>query len=120
MANQKFVDGLRQLGYNIGDVPDNKVTFDYEIKEGRHKSKKIKLGFEVPPDFEMTPPSGPHLYPRFLPMNPQAPNHPDRVADSGPFGKDWQYLSRPFPNWPGTTRTVGVYMHYVDHLLNTL
>ena len=119
MPNKKFKDGLIKLGYDVKDISDTKVAFDYEIKDGKYKERKIKLGFEVPPDFELTPPTGPHLTPRFLPMNPAAPNHPERVADSS-FGQDWQYLSRPFPNWVSTNKSVGVYMHYVDQLLATL
>lgn len=118
-GREEFERQLLELGYS----PDakeggSKATFNYVPPGGRFKGQTIKLGFDVPADFPRTPPSGPHVSPALLPMNPRAPNHPDRTAASGPFGDGWQYWSRPFPNWREKVGVVG-YMAYVDHLFET-
>lgn len=118
-GREEFERQLREHGYTP-DPKDggSKTTFDYAPTGGRFKGQTIKLGFDVPPDFPRTPPSGPHVSPVLLPMNPSAPDHPNRTAASGPFGDGWQYFSRPFPNWKEKVGVVG-YMAYIDHLFET-
>lgn len=120
MGKEKFIAGLKEFGYSVEAKGDNRVVIDYTILEGKFKDRQIKVGFEVPPDFEVTPPSGPHLSPRLLPINPGAQNHNERAHESPLFGTDWEYLSRPYPNWTKTKRTVSVYMLYIKYLLETL
>lgn len=120
MGKDKFIEELKNLGYEVQDKGDNRVAIDYLIANGRFKDTKIKIGFEIPTDFEVTPPSGPHISPRLLAINPNGPNHNERAHESANFGSDWEYLSRPFPNWKNTKRTVKEYLRYVKHLLETL
>lgn len=117
MGQDKFADGLTELGFSVSKEGNDRVVTDYTIHEGRFANHQIKLGIIVPGDFEITPPSGIHISPRLIPVNPNAPDH-SRATDS-PLGNEWQYLSRPFPNWP-LKRTVKRYMEYVAHLLDTL
>lgn len=120
IGKQKFTDGLKDLGYEVEDKGDSRIAFDYMITEGRFKDRKIKIGFEIPTDFEANPPSGPHISPRLLPINPGGSSHNERAHESPNFGTEWEYLSRPFPNWPKTKRTVKEYMRHIKHLLDTL
>ena len=117
MSRDKFKEGLEALGYTVELQDPDRVIIPYVIAEGRFANQQIKLGFQVPQDFEMTCPGGPHISPRLIP-NSGAPDH-SRAADSGPFGSEWQYLSRPFEQW-AHKRTVKRYMEYMAHLLNTL
>lgn len=118
MGKADFINQLAELGYTVEQLSDNKIAFHYEIPAGRFKGQKIKLGFDVPPDFPLSPPSGPHLSPHLLPINAAAPAHPTRVHDS-PFGSDWQYWSRPFQKWAQTDKKVRDYMRYIRHLFET-
>lgn len=113
-----FVNELKELGYTVEELGDDKIAFTYLIPCGLFKGQKIKLGFHVPPDFPLTPPSGPHISPHLLPINESAPAHPIRVHKSD-FSDDWQYWSRPFPNWPKTDKTAKVYIRYIRHLFET-
>lgn len=118
MGRDKFKEGLEALGHTVELKDPDIVVIPFVIGEGRFAGQQIKLGFQVPQDFEMTPPGGPHISPRLIPINTGAPDHA-RAAESAPFGAEWQYLSRPFDQW-ALKRTVKRYMEYVAHLLNTL
>lgn len=118
MGKDEFFQQLRDLGHQIQDCGSDKICIDYKIPCGRYEGQQIKLGFQVPPDFPLTPPSGPHISPRILPLNPNAPGHPARVAEST-FGDQWEYWSRPYPSWANTSRTVKDYLRYMRHLFET-
>lgn len=121
--NQKFVTGLKELGYSVEILSETRVAIPYIPFEGKLKGQQLKVGLEIPPDFEISVPTGPHITPPLLTINKNANTHPEKVLPS-PFGTEWQYLSRPYPEkgggWKNTKRTVGVYMHYVEEILNTL
>lgn len=117
MGTSDFIKGLEDLGFRV-QLNGNKVEFPYAVPCGRFIGQTIRVGFEIPGDFPLTPPSGPHISPHLRPMNSSAPGHPERVAESA-FGSDWQYWSRPFPGWANTDRTVKTYMAHIRHLLDT-
>ncbi|MBL8644449.1 MAG: hypothetical protein JNK21_11000, partial [Rhodospirillaceae bacterium] len=115
-----FVDGLKQLGYNPTSLPgrSDHVMFDYTVESGTKAGQRVTLGFIVPTDFSMTPPSGPHVSPRIHPTRAESGPHPTHgVHQSDEFqrgtGKDWQYWSRPFPDWANSKRTVAAYMSHI-------
>jgi len=119
-GKELFVSELKDLGYQPEDLGGNRVAFDYTISEGKFAERVIKVGFEVPPDFSVTCPTGPHIRPALIPMNTGGIGN-DRAAES-PLGSDWQYLSRPYPGngWSRTNRKLRVYMWYIKHLLDNL
>lgn len=121
-GKEAFVQGLQELGYTTEDFGPTRVVFSYTIKEGRFKDRAIKLGIDVPADFNVTCPTGPHISPCLIPINPNGTGN-DRAANS-PFGAEWQYLSRPFRDqqlgWNRTSRDVKAYLHHVRQILNTL
>lgn len=112
----------RELAALINRTPDslggNRLSFTYEIPVGRFKGVTITIGIEVPADFPNTPPSGPHIKPRLLPLNPNAPSHPERVAPS-PFGEEWEYWSRPFSDWAESDHSVKSYLAHIRNLFAT-
>ena len=81
-----FIQGLQELGCAAEDLGANRVAFPYTIKEGRFKDRVIKLGIEVPADFNVTCPTGPHISPGLIPVNPNGAGN-DRAAAS-PFGEE--------------------------------
>jgi hypothetical protein len=117
-GRDKFRDDLVTLGYEIELREQDKLIIPFQISEGRFANQQIKIGIQVPGDFEMTPPGGIHLSPQLIPIN-TAPQDHTRAAES-PFGQEWIYLSRPFAEqWP-LKRTTKRYMEWVAHLINTL
>lgn len=119
-----FVQGLIGLGYapmSLPGKPDH-VVIDYEVGSGRFSGTKVKLGFIVPGDFPLTAPSGPHVSPHIHPIrsdgqHPTGAVHKDHAA---PFqqalGHEWQYWSRPFPDWAASKKTVAAYMSHIWRL----
>jgi hypothetical protein len=74
-GRQEFERQLRELGISPDEgLPEPRVSFDYDVSAGRFKGKRVKLGFEVPVNFPITPPPGPHVSPRILPLNPGSVN----------------------------------------------
>lgn len=117
-GREEFERQLQELGLEVDSTQaENRVAFKYMVPGGRFVGQEIDLGFEVPPDFPRNPPGGPHVRPRLLPMNPSAPDHPNRTADSS-FGGEWQYWSRPYRGWKGR-KTVAQYLLHVNHLFET-
>lgn len=122
-GKEAFSEGLKQLGYAPEDPGNNRLAFAYTIGSGRFKDKIIKVGIEVPLDFNVTCPTGPHISPRLIPINTGGAGN-DRAADS-PFGAEWQYLSRPFADqrqegWHRTNRDVKAYLRHIKRILETL
>jgi hypothetical protein len=119
MGKEKFREGLIALGYTVEEVRDGWLAIDYPILAGRFAGQTLRVAFEVPGDFDLTPPHGPHMTPRILPVNESATEHGVRMHSS-PLGPEWGHLSRPFPNWQNTNRTVKEYLRWVKHLFETL
>lgn len=118
-GRDEFYRQLVELGFTPEKTDmDLRLFMEYTIPGGKFEGRVVKLGFEVPTDFPRSPPGGPHISPRLMPLNSGAA-HPDRAAESG-FGGDWLYLSRPYPNgqWKGK-KGVAEYLAYVDHLFIT-
>lgn len=121
MPKAEFVKELRELGYQVEELDGDKIVFPYEIPCGRLAEQKIKLGFIAPGDFPLTPPSGPHVSPRLLPINPSSGTHPNcGIQESPQFGADWQYWSRPLNHWAQTKRQAKDVMAHIRHLFDTL
>jgi hypothetical protein len=126
VGKELFIEGLRQHGYAPNDLGENRVAFAYAINAGRFAGQTVTVGIEVPPDFSVICPSGPHISPRLIPQNSGGAGN-DRSADS-PFDKpgetEWQYLSRPFVDaaagWSRTTRDVKAYLRHVKRIPETL
>jgi hypothetical protein len=122
MALEDFAKQLREMGYDITEYPDGCVSFPYTIEVGKFESQEITLGFIVPPDFPLSPPTGPHIKPRLLPINTAQGAHPAsgvHESQSKQFGTEWQYWSRPMNHWAGTQRTAADVMRHVRRLFET-
>jgi len=122
-----FVTGLTELGYNPQTLAGKSeyVFFSYPVEVGRCKGQTVRLGFVVPPDFPNIPPGGPHVSPHIQPLHPQGdvPHPRGGVHPSADFqqsaGGDWQYWSRPCPDWGQRKKTVASYMAHIWRLWET-
>jgi hypothetical protein len=124
-----FAAGLRVLGYEptLLEQALDHVVFDYPVEIGRFKGQTVRLGFIVPQDFPNTPPSGPHVSPQILPIHPSnnVP-HPAGGVHQGMSqnftqhgGGQWEYWSRPCPNWVQSKKNVTTYMGHIWRLWET-
>lgn len=122
MAVEDFAKQLREMGYDVTEYPGGCVSFPYTIEIGKFEGQEIALGFIVPPDFPLSPPTGPHVKPRLLPINPTQGSHPAsgvHEAQSAQFGAQWQYWSRPMHHWANTPRTAADVMRHIRRLFET-
>ncbi len=119
MALKDLVDQLHALGFDVQTRDNDKLYFPFTIDTGRFAGTQIQLGFVGPPDFPLTPPSGPHISPPLLPLNAQQGPHPSHGIHASPFGSGWQYWSRPLNHWAQTKRTAGDVLRHVRHLFDT-
>ena len=121
---EAFGQGLIAIGYKPKSLPGkpDHVVIDYAVESGRFAGLKVKHGFNVPPDFPLTTPSGPHLSPHIHPIktdgqHPTGAVHRDQAA---PFQQaldgEWQYWSRPFSDWANSKKTVAAHMSHIWRL----
>jgi hypothetical protein len=118
-----FMAQLRALGYEPELRPNEFVLFDYEVEVGKHVGEPVKIGLQVPADWPMSPPSGPFVSPRLLPLNPSSGRgRPwDAVHAAHGRGLDdpegvWEYWSRPLTAWPRTDHSVKAYLRHLRTL----
>ena len=115
-----FTQGIEELGYSpvASDGRPDHIVIDYVVPVGRFAGQKVQLGFIVPPDFPMTPPSGAHVSPQIHPLL-SGGTHPTGGIHASPFGGEWQYWSRPFQNWAQSKMTVAAFMNHIWRLWET-
>ena len=116
MAKLDFIAELKALGFKTQEPDALKVTFEFEVPVGRNIGKKLQIGFEVQNDFPMNCPPGPHFKSIGIKDWVEPPNN----IHVSPFGSDWRYWSRPFPDWNRTDRKVKIYLAHIRNLLAKL
>lgn len=115
-----FAEQLRTYDYEVIQLPDHHIKIPYIIDVGKYMGLELEIGFVVPEDFPMTPPSGPHIH-KLIHPNKSGGEHPTGGVHSSSghsqhFGPDWQYWSRPYPNWTAGPRTTVRYMEFIRGL----
>jgi hypothetical protein len=112
-GRQLFAEELHGLGFDPELVEDSEtmISFDYVIPNGPRCGEQVRLGLEVPPNFPVEPPHGPHYRPTILRGRDIAGVH-ENLA----FGPDWDHWSRPHPRWNLTDRSVKAYMRHLRSL----
>lgn len=116
MSKAAFVEELVALGYTIQEPDVLKVSFEYVIPVGINIGKKVVVGFEIQNDFPMNCPPGPH----FKSIGLEGWVEPSANIHASPFGSEWRYWSRPFPDWNRTDKKVKTYLAHIKNLLAKL
>jgi hypothetical protein len=118
---EAFSAGLIAIGYEpvfLMGYPDH-ISIRYTVESGKFVGQDVHIGFIVPSDFPVTPPTGPHVSPHIHPLK-QDGLHPTGAVHASPFsqatGTAWQYWSRPFVEWAKSRRTVAVYLSHIWRL----
>ena len=108
---------LEDLRYVVTLNGDTFLSFKYTIPVGRFRDKEIELGFESP-QFPLIPPPGLIIKPYLLPIAGGS-IHPNGGIHLRKFpSADWQYWSRPFPNWDNSEKNAKTYMAFVRTLFD--
>lgn len=124
MSKQTFIDELVTMGYEVAVHDSSCISMDYEIPVGSHAGEKIKIGFCVQEDYPALPPAtGPHVSPHIVPIsegaNPVVSGaHQNQYPQA--FIGEWQYLSRPYPEWNNSARNAKTYMAFVRRVFQDL
>jgi hypothetical protein len=122
MALGDLIRELHELAYTPRDLGNGFIEFEYDIELGPLAGQVVKIALQPPPDWPVTPPSGPRVSPRLLPINPDGQlGHPlGGVHEAPELGPDWEYWSRPCNHWAQTDRTAAAYMSHIRRLFDTL
>lgn len=119
MARDEFRKDLEALGYNVTDMGEGRIAFRYTVTEGSKASQTIDVGYEVPPDFPLTPPGGPHIKLHMHPLKSGGEHPTGGIHESKAFGPEWQYWSRPMRHWGRTRKSVKDVLQHLDHLFRS-
>ena len=120
MAVKDFIDGLRAAGYEVTERDGNRVTFPYPVEVGKFAGQTVTIGYEVPGDFPLNAPGGPHVSPRLLPITGGGGAHPlGAVHESPGFGDAFEYWSRPMHHWGSTKRRAADVLAHLNRLFET-
>lgn len=119
MARADFLGQLAELGLEFEDLGQGRISIDYTVCLGSFSGRKIRLGLETADDFPANPPAGGiHVSPCLLELHPGGDPPLGGINESPNFGSDWQYWSRPFPDWAATDRSARQYMAFVRQLFS--
>jgi hypothetical protein len=114
MSAAALVEQLHALGYDATVVTQGGqefAVFPLEVPVGVHAGSTVQIALPGT-DFPVNPPGGPHVSPPIT--HPNGNNHPS------PFGEQWRYWSRPYPEWSATGRTAGDYMAHIRKLFSQI
>lgn len=116
-----FADQLLQAAIDVVELPDQHIMIPaYRVEVGKNDGLEVDIGIVVPPDFPLSPPSGPHVH-KLIHENRADGTHPTGHIHSSSdhskhFRSGWQYWSRPHPNWNSGARNALRYMEHVRSL----
>lgn len=90
------------------------LVFPLAILSGRFAGASVRIGVTVPPDFDRTAPSGPHICPALIRLHGGGPGN----VGGSDFGPDFEYWSRPYTTWGRDGRTVSAYLAFLRKLFH--
>jgi hypothetical protein len=106
-----LVAALTTSGYEVTVAQDQFAVFTYHIEVGSCAGQTVQIGLQIPGDWPLSPPPGPHVSPRL--------GHPQGAVHPSPLGPEWEYWSRPAQNWP-VERTARAYLRHLRTLFSQI
>jgi len=96
-----FFEQLSQAGIcaERDKSANDRISFDFVIPGGKFAAQIWRIGLVIPASFPAEPPTGPHISPQIHGTQTKSGVHPTANISASPFGADWEYWSRPYPNW---------------------
>jgi hypothetical protein len=116
-SREAFLAELEGLGYDAKLRGEAFLEFPYTVEVGPLADTTVQVALE-PTDHPRTPPSGPFVSPRLLPMHPDSSRPAPYGGVHEAAGRNgfrdpdgaWQYWSRPFNEWGDHGRTARSYL----------
>lgn len=105
-----FLAALAAAGYPV-TMSNEFTVFDYTVEVGSRAGQQVRIGLQIPGDWPLSPPPGPHVSP--------AIGHPHGAVCASPLGPGWEYWSRPAQNW-AADRSVRAYLRHLRTLFSQL
>jgi hypothetical protein len=93
-----LAEHLRKRNYEVEVRGEFVIIMNYVVLVGRFAGQSIRLAFQTPADYEITPPGGFHTSPYLV-----GPGNNNIHAS--PLGADFAYWSRPPHDWPQARST---------------
>jgi hypothetical protein len=118
MGSAEFIAQLKAMGFSVREEKDGLVSFPYKPPLGKFVGRDLRIAYLAPGDFPLTPPPGPHICPRLLPIQ-SGGMHPSGGVHDSPLGSEWQYWSRPMHHWQGTKRSARDVIAHLNRLFET-
>lgn len=107
MGPQEFLRQLCALGYSA-IMQGQYLILPFSVPLGTLIGQDVRLGLFATMDFPLTPPPGPHVSPRL--------GHPAGAVHESELGAEWEYWSRPYPEWSQSGRSAREYMAHIREL----
>ena len=123
MARADMIRELREMCYAVQELGDGCISFPFDVTVGRFVGQTVTVGLLVGEDWPFNPPSGPHISPSLLPINPAAiwPHGGIHGPLCRPFmAGGFQYWIRPHPNWADTKRSARDYIAHLNMVFDAL
>lgn len=105
-----FLAALAACGYAVSRNNEFAI-FSYTIEVGNRAGQQVRVGLQIPKDWPLSPPPGPHVSPRI--------GHPHGAVSGSPLGADWEYWSRPAQNW-AADRSMRAYLRHLRTLFSQI
>lgn len=110
-AAEEFARQARELGLENVATEGEWVQFDLQIPVGRFAGETRRIAGQIPADFPLTPPPGPHVTP--------PTTHPAGAVHASPLGSEWVYWSRPAQGW-AQERSAKAWVRHVRSLFGQI
>lgn len=104
---EEFERQARELGLQGVQRDGHRVVFELEIPAGSYAGQLRRIAAEVPEDFPLAAPPGPHVSPATV--------HTGGAVHVSSLGPAWTYWSRPAPSW-AQDRSVKAWVRHVRSL----
>jgi hypothetical protein len=105
-----FLAALTAHGYAVTQHDDFAI-FTYTVAVGSRAGQQMRIGLQIPGDWPLSPPPGPHVSPGI--------GHPHGAVSGSPLGGDWEYWSRPAQNW-AADRSMRAYLRHLRTLFSQI
>jgi hypothetical protein len=98
MGPTTLAEHLRKRNYEVEVRGEFVIISNYVVQVGRFAGQSIRLAFQTPADYEITPPGGFHTSPHLV-----APG--SNNIHASPLGAEFCYWSRPPHEWAKARNT---------------
>lgn len=105
-----FLAALAAHGYAVTRQNEFAI-FSYAVEVGSRAGQQLRIGLQIPGDWPLSPPPGPHVSPRM--------GHPHGAVSASPLGDGWEYWSRPAQNW-AADRSMRAYLRHLRTLFSQI